>query len=192
MMAALAGRPAEEAIIRDWVQSTLGGTVSAISSQPRWRPHWFVDATVDGSDKRLLVRGDRVDTTLYFPLRHEMEFQDLLYRGGIPVPEIHGWIEELPAFVSDNVPGRPDFAGMSAAERDVVVDEYLHALAAIHALDVGPFIEAGIAHPEGPGDPALFGMERMETVYRTLKVYPNPFMEFCLGWFHRHPPNSHG
>jgi hypothetical protein len=35
-------------------------------------------------------------------------------------------------------------------------------------------------------------MARMEGVYRRQKVRPNPFMEFCLSWFHRHPPRSHG
>jgi aminoglycoside phosphotransferase (APT) family kinase protein len=185
-------RKHSEAVILDWVEENLGGSVSDIRSQPRWRPHWFVDATVDGADTRLLVRGDRVDTATFFPLRHEMLFQELLYRGGIPVPKVYGWIDELPAFVSDCVPGRPDFVGMSTAERDAVVDEYLQALVEIHSLDVGPFVEAGIDRAARPEDSALIGMQRMETIYRAQKVYPNPFMEFCLGWFHRHPPRSHG
>jgi hypothetical protein len=29
-------------------------------------------------------------------------------------------------------------------------------------------------------------------MYRRQKVRPDPFLEFCLGWFHRHPPQSHG
>jgi aminoglycoside phosphotransferase (APT) family kinase protein len=182
----------DEAVIAGWVESELGGSVDAIASQPRWRPHWFVDATIGGTARRLLVRGDRVDTELTFPLRHEMRFQDLLHRAGIPVPQVHGWIGQLPAFVSDCVPGRPDFAGVSAAERDVVVDEYLQVMAAIHALDAGPFVEAGIGRAARPEDSGLVGMERMEGVYRRQKVYPNPFMEFCLGWWRRHPPRSRG
>jgi aminoglycoside phosphotransferase (APT) family kinase protein len=191
-MTETSGRQAKDAIVREWVEKKLGGQVGAISSQPRWRPHWFVDATIDGVDTRLLVRGDRVDTTLVFPLRHEMAFQELLHQAGIKVPAIHGWIDELPAFVSDCVPGRPDFVGMAPAERDVVVDEYLQELAAIHALDVGAFVEAGIVHPDRPDGSALIGMQAMESVYRSLKAYPNPFVEFCLGWIRRHPPNSHG
>lgn len=191
-MTEILGRRDQEAIVREWVERVLGGQVTGIRSQPRWRPHWFVDATIDGANRQLLVRGDRVDTTVFFPLRHEMGFQHLLYRGGIKVPKIYGWIEKLPAFVSECVPGRPDFVGMTPAERDVVVDEYLQELAAIHGLDVGPFIEAGIVHADRPEDSALIGMQTMEPIYRSLKVYPNPFMEFCLGWFHRHPPNSHG
>jgi hypothetical protein len=65
----------DETLIVGWVESELGGSVDAIASQPRWRPHWFVDATIGGTARRLLVRGDRVDTELTFPLRHEMRFQ---------------------------------------------------------------------------------------------------------------------
>jgi hypothetical protein len=121
-----------------------------------------------------------------------MRFQDLLHARGIPVPKIYGWIDQLPAFVSDCVPGRPDFAAASDAERDAVVDEYLRVLAAMHTLDVGPFVEAGIDRADRPEDSALIGMDRMERMFRSQKVRPNAFMEFCLGWFHRHPPQGHG
>ena len=182
----------DEGIIVEWIGTTLGASVTAIGSQPRWRPHWFVDVAGASTTTRVLVRGDRVDTKTTFPLVHEMRFQELLHRGGIPVPKVYGWIEQLPAFVSDCVPGRPDFAGMSTAERDTVVDEYLQALVAIHSLNIGSFVEAGIDRADRPEESALIGMARMEAVYRIQKAHPNPFMEFCLRWFHRHPPQSHG
>jgi hypothetical protein len=73
-----------------------------------------------------------------------------------------------------------------------VVDEYLHALAAIHSLDLAPFAEAGISRASAPEQSSLVGMARFEELYRHQKVRPNPFMEYCLSWFHRHPPQSHG
>jgi len=181
-----------ETTIAAWVETDLRGTVESIATQPRWRPHWFVNVTTATDNLHLLVRGDRVDAELHFPLRHEMEFQNLLHRAGIPIPKIYGWIEELPAFVSDAVPGRPDFTGLSADARDAIVDEYLHALAAIHSLDPAPFAEAGIHRARSPEESSLVGMARMEEGYRRQKVHPNPFMEFCLSWIHRHPPQSHG
>ena len=181
-----------ESIIADWVKANLDGSVDSIATQPRWRPHWFVDVTTPEGPLRLLVRGDRVDTELVFPLRHEMAFQNLLHRGGVPVPKVYGWIDELGAFVSDAVPGRPDLAGLGPEERDAVVDEYVRTLACIHSLDVGPFAEAGIVRASTPDGSSLVGMERFEALYRRQKVRPNPFMEFCLSWFHRHQPESHG
>jgi len=187
------GPPVEaDAVIERWVKEHLAGTVDSITTQPRWRPHWFVDVTTPEGSQHLLVRGDRVDTELVFPLEHEMRFQGLLHRAGIAVPKIHGWIDELGAFVSDAVPGRADFAGCAPEERDTVVDEYLGALGAIHSLDIAPFEEAGIVRADSPEESSLVGMRQMERLYRKQKIRPNPFVEFCLSWIHRHPPDSGG
>jgi aminoglycoside phosphotransferase (APT) family kinase protein len=183
---------AAESIIAEWVKTNLNGTVDTIATQPRWRPHWFVDVTTPSGSLHLLVRGDRVDTELVLPLRHEMDFQDLLHRAGIAVPKVYGWIEDLPAFVSEAVPGRADFAGDSLETRDAVVDEYLQALAAIHSLDVAPFAEAGILRASSPEGSSLVGMNQMQGIYRRQKIRPNPFVEFGISWLHRHPPKSHG
>jgi hypothetical protein len=121
-----------------------------------------------------------------------MRFQDVLHRHGIPVPKVYGWVGELPAFVMDSVPGQPNFAEVTDAQRDTVVDEYLQVLAAIHSLDIGPFVEAGIDRADRPEGSALIGMQRMERMFRDQQLHPDPFLEFCLGWFHRHPPRSHG
>ena len=181
-----------ERIITDWIAANLGATVTSIATQPRWRPHWFVEADTSEGPLHLLVRGDRVDTELVLPLRHEMTFQDLLYQGGVPVPKIYGWIDELGAFVSEAVPGRPDFANLTDEQRDATVDAYLEALAKIHTLPIEPFVEAGIMRASSPERAALVGMDRFEELYRSQKVLPNPFMEFCLSWFHRHEPKGHG
>ncbi|MHB8465969.1 MAG: phosphotransferase family protein [Acidimicrobiales bacterium] len=179
-------------IVVDWVKDNIGGDVVEIRPQPRWRPQWLVDVDRDGERLHLLARGMRVDTQLTWPLEHEMRFQDVLYGLGIPVPKVYGWIDDLPAFVTDRVPGGPNFAGSTDAERDAVVDEYLQALAAIHSLDIGPFVEAGIDRADRPEDSGLIGMDRLERVFRSQKAHPDPFMEYCLGWFHRHPPLSRG
>jgi aminoglycoside phosphotransferase (APT) family kinase protein len=185
--------PAEaEAIIREWVKANLDGTVESIATQPRWRPHWFIEVRTPTGDLHLLVRGDRVDTELVFPLHHEMRFQELLHRGGIAVPKIYGWIDELPAFVSDAVPGRADLGGLSPKDRDSVVDEYLRALAAIHSLDAAPFAEAGIVRASTPEESGLVGISSMVALYRRQKIRPHPFMEFCLSWHQRHLPQSNG
>lgn len=182
----------ETETIVDWVTHNMGGTVQEIRRQPRWRPVWFVDLDRDGAVQHLCVRGNRSDVELVFPLEHEMRFQALLFDHGIPVPEVHGWIDGVDAFVMDVVPGRPDFDGVDDAQRDTVVDEYVQALARIHQLDIGPFVEAGIERAARPEDSGLLGMARFEAIYRRQKHRPDPLMEFALGWLHRHPPQSRG
>jgi aminoglycoside phosphotransferase (APT) family kinase protein len=173
------------------VAGHLGLPVRSVRRQTRWRPTWFVEVDDDGATRELVVRGERVDTSV-FPLRHEMAFHALLERNGIPVPALHGWIDELGAVLMDRVPGRTDLADLPAAERDVVVDEYLQVLVAVHQLDLAQFDEAGIMRAATSAESGVVGHWHMEAVFRAAKRRPDPLMEFCLGWLHRHPPDSQG
>lgn len=177
----------ESDLISEWVRTELGGQVAAIERQTRWRPNWLVDAIIDGQDTDLMVRGHRIDSPLVLPLHHEMTFQDLLHRNGIPVPRVYGWIEALPAYVMERVPGRPDFVESTRAQRDAVMTEYMQILARIHALDVDEFVEAGITRATPESTPASVGMACFERLFRQTKRRPDPFVEFALGWLRRNP-----
>jgi aminoglycoside phosphotransferase (APT) family kinase protein len=175
-----------------WLETNVGGTVTHIARQPRWRPVWFAD--VERGDERLelCVRGDRTDMPLIFPLDHEMRFQSLLHEREIPVAKVYGWIDDPCSYVMDRVPGSNDFAKSSDSERAAVVDDYLQVLARIHTLDPAAFVDAGIIRASRPEDSGLVGMARYERVYRSTKRHPEPFTEFCLGWLRRNPPRSRG
>ena len=142
---------------------------------------WFVDVDHDGATERIVVPGQRADVPMSFPLDHEMRFQTVLEEHAIPVPKVYGWLDDPVADAMEAVPGRPDFAGVAAEDRDTVVDEYLHALSAVHALPIELFIEAGIIRGKSPADAAHVGTRQFERVYRQMKVRPNPLMEFVLG-----------
>lgn len=178
--------------IWQWLERELGGTVVHIARQPRWRPVWFADMDRDGTVLELCVRGERVDMPMIFPLDHEMRFQAVLHDHGIPTARVHGWIDNPRAYVMDRVSGRNDFAGVPEVERDAVVDDYLQILARLHALDLDPFVAAGVARASSPDQSGTVGMARYEEVFRATKNGPEPFMEFCLGWLRRHPPRSRG
>jgi aminoglycoside phosphotransferase (APT) family kinase protein len=177
----------ELVVIRDWFREHVGGEILNLRQQARWRPVWLVDVQRDGQILTLMVRGERVDAPLVFPLRHEMTLQRLLGEGGIPVPEVYGWIDELPAYVMDRIPGVPHFEGSTDAERRQVVREYMTLLARLHRLDVEAFAAEGIARAEHPGLSATVGMAAFERLYRQAKRRPDPFLEFALGWLRRNP-----
>jgi hypothetical protein len=185
-------REGELASITEWLRANVGGTLVRAARQPRWRPVWFVDVERDGDLLELYVRGDRVDFAGTFPFEHEMLCQGLLEEHGLPVPHVYGWIDQPRAFVTDRAPGRPDFEGVTAAERDAVVDDYLAVLARLHALDVEPFARAGVMRAATPADSGNFGMQRYVDNYRATKRRPDPFLEFCLGWLARHPVDTRG
>jgi aminoglycoside phosphotransferase (APT) family kinase protein len=178
--------------VRAWLETELGGTVTGLRRQPRWRPVWFAEVERDGERLELVVRGDRTDMPLIFPLDHEMRLQQVLYDQGIPTPKVHGMIDEPLAYVMDRVGGQQDFTGTSDADRRSAVDDYLQILARLHTLPLEPFVEAGIMRAASPEESGTFGLSRYEAVFRSTKNGPDPFMEFCLGWLHRNPPQSHG
>lgn len=176
-----------------WLEDHFGGAVTRVTRQPRWRPVWFATVvTADGASRDVVVRGERTDMSLIFPLRHEMTLQSMMFDAGIPVAEVHGWIDEPMAYVMDAVPGRNDFAESTEAERDSVVDHYLQILAELHALDVEPFAKAGISRAATPAESGLIGAAAYERNWRSMKVDPDPFIEWCLGWWKRNAPASHG
>ena len=173
------------------VEREMDVRVTHVRRQTRWRPTWFVEAERNGQPMNLVVRGERVDTCV-FPLQHEMTFHQILQDHGIPVPKIHKWVDELDAVILDMVPGKPDFGGVGDADRHTIVDEYLQVMARIHQLPIKPFVDAGIFRAPTPAESGSAPHWHMEAIYRRAKKHPNPFMEFCLGWLHRHPPQSKG
>lgn len=178
-------------VVTAWLARNIGPVV-AIRRQPRWRPVWFAEVARDGEVVELVVRGDRTDMPLIFPLDHEMRLQAVMHEHGVRTAEVHGWIEEVPAYVMDRAPGEQDFANATDEERRSVVDDYLQLLAHLHSLPLEPFLEAGIMRAPTPEESGTFGMGRYEAVYRSVKQGPDPFMEFCLGWLRRNPPASRG
>ncbi|KAG1648180.1 hypothetical protein GQR58_030033 [Nymphon striatum] len=104
--------------IKGWLAAKFGGPVTSIERQARWRPVWFATVTTSDGPKDVVVRGDRTDMELIFPLDHEMRFQDVMHQHGLPVPEVHGWIDEPAAYVMETVPGEPYLAGGHRAATD--------------------------------------------------------------------------
>lgn len=181
---ALAG--AEDRIV-SWCERDFDSTVVELQRQTRWRPVWFATVTRGGEHRSLVIRGDRTDMPLIYPLEHEMTFQRLLGEHGIPVARVHGWIPELPAYVMDRVDGEEHFGETSDADRAAAVDHYLQILARLHQLPIQPFVDAGIDRAEEPSGSGTVGLDRYESHYRSLKQHPDPQLEFFLGWLARNP-----
>jgi aminoglycoside phosphotransferase (APT) family kinase protein len=183
---------ADSARVVAWLERQVGGRVITIERQPRWRPVWFADVERDGETLQLCVRGDRTDADIGFTLEHEMRFQQLLEEHEIPVAHVYGWIDTPRAYVMDRVARRPDFEGTSDEDRRAAMDDYMSILARLHALDPEPFGAAGILRAPESARAGLVGMEAYEAGYRRSKKRPDPFLEFCLGWLARNPPDTKG
>ena len=186
------GVDTDVADITEWIDGHVGGMVLAVRRQPRWRPVWLVDVERDGERIELLVRGVRVDFPGVWPLDHEMRFQQLLERHGIPVPRVWGWCDTPTSFVTDRVPGENDFSQSTDEERVAAMRDYMGILARIHGLDPDEFSAAGIDRAADASGSGRVGLDAYVRGYRARKVQPDPYMEFSLRWIDRHPVDSHG
>lgn len=181
---------AQVAALVAWVERNVGGRVTHVERQPRWRPVHFLDVERDGEVLRLCARQARADMPMAFPLQHEMIFQQLAHEHGIAVPKVHGWCDEPECYVMDRVEGVADLAGLDEGQRRSVMHAYMEQLARLHTLPTGPFKRAGIVHAQHPDNAATVGQRRFEALYRQDKIVPDPFVEFALGWLKRHPAAS--
>jgi aminoglycoside phosphotransferase (APT) family kinase protein len=177
--------------LRAWIEREIGGTVTRLVPQPRWRRGWYATVTgVPGVDQ-LYVRGTRDSDFVAIPVELEGAFHDIAERHGVPVPHLYGICPDPLAMVMDQIPGSRDISGLDAAGKLGISTQYAEILAKLHAIPEADFVSAGLWRAASPGDAAMEMISRYEDSYRrNLKVRPEPFCEFLGHWLRRHLPRD--
>jgi aminoglycoside phosphotransferase (APT) family kinase protein len=173
-----------------WIERHVGGRVTRIERQPRWRPAWFADVERDGSVVPLYVRGDRgAAYGQAFPLEQERTILQVLEAYDIPVPHVYGMCPDPLAIVMERVPGRVDLSTADdEAERRSVLDHYVELLARMHAIPAAEVEALGIERPTDPTRLARILFDRFEAMFRADQRAPEPFIDFLVGWVRRNVP----
>jgi aminoglycoside phosphotransferase (APT) family kinase protein len=176
--------------VKDWLERELGGTVVGFERQERWRAAWFADLSHNGSVRRYYVRGERGGNFReMITLQQEAEVNRLLLKHGVPVPVVHGMIDDPPAIVMDRLPGRVNLAtAVDDAERDTILDQYIEAMCRMHAIDIHEFGAIGLPVPADNRAAALNMYQTGETNYRSAKSAPSPMIEFMWRWLQQNVP----
>ncbi|WP_261570020.1 phosphotransferase [Frankia gtarii] len=176
--------------VRAWLERELDGTVVAFERQERWRAAWFADLTSQGELHRYYVRGHRGGNFReMITLEQEADINRVLHRHGVPVPRVHGMVDDPPAIVMDRLPGRVNLAtALDDGERDAVLDQYVDAMCRMHAIDVGEFGALGLPVPADNRAAALSMYTTGERNYRRAKTAPSPMIEFMWRWLCRNVP----
>jgi aminoglycoside phosphotransferase (APT) family kinase protein len=176
--------------VRAWLERELGGTVVAFERQDRWRAAWFADVSQDGGVRRYYVRGERGGNFReMITLAQEADVNRVLLKHGVPVPAIHGMIDDPAAIVMDRLPGRVNLAtAVDDAERDAVLDQYIEAMRRMHLIDVAEFGAIGLPVPADNRAAALNMYRTGEANYRSAKSAPSPMIEFMWRWLQRNVP----
>ena len=175
--------------INAWIEQNLGGKVERCERQVRWRPGWLVDLRLDGELLPLYVRGDRNEEFPPWPLEYERDVIALLQGSTIPVPKIYGFCPDPRAIVLERVAGRPNLkSAQSEGERLAVLHQLAEHVAAMHSLDIEPFVQAGMKMPLTAEERAVPFFLEGEKLYLRYKNAPDPRMEFVRNWVRRNLP----
>jgi aminoglycoside phosphotransferase (APT) family kinase protein len=180
----------EEARLKPQIEKLVGGRVISLERQPRWRKAWYAIVERDGKNVPLYIRGDKqIDAEPYPGLAREAAILNLFRADGLPVPKVYGMTENPIGIVMDRVPGSREMseAGDEAQQRRVA-EQYMEVLARMHSLDTAPFVDAGIALPQGPKATALSYLDANIVLYRRTKRGAQPLVEFALKWMQRNAP----
>lgn len=181
---------AGEARLRAFVLEVMGGKITSMVRQVRWRPAWFVDVQRDGELLHLHLRGDREGDVAIFPeLKREADVISVLGEHGIKVPHIYGFCQDPPCILMDAVPGSRNMAEAATdEERSAIAREYMAEVAAMHRLPVEPFVAKGVHLPQGAEEIAMVGLDAYMPLYSRTKSRPEPMLEFVIGWLRRNAP----
>jgi len=182
---------ATELKVIDWVEKNVGGKVTKMERQQRWRPAWFVDVKTPKGLVELYVRGDRTSKSIAAPFEQEYELLKILEENDIPVPHIYGLCPDPVAIVMAKAPGRHNLAtAVDEAERNSVMDHYIDILVKLHAIDPQKFVKAGLVYPKNPRTLALHQFDQYVGMYRATKRRPEPMLEYMINWVRRNVPEN--
>lgn len=182
----------EEILLKRYIESQMGGRVTSLVRQTRWRKAWFAELERDGTLVPLYIRGDKQLDAEPFPgLAREAAILRQLEADGILVPHIHGVCPEPLAIVMDRTPGVRDVVqAMDDAQRQSIAEQYVAQLARMHALDTAPFVAAGIGLPVDARSNVLAYLDANQPLYARGKRKPQPFVEFAMRWMRRNAPTG--
>lgn len=132
-----------------WAERQLGGRITRVERQPRWRPAAFLDLDLerDGQTLPIYFRGHRgaSDPGVY-PLEREMRVLQVLEAHEIPVPHAYGFCPDPLGIVMARCTGKPvaELVAEPEASRQAVFDDYIEILARMHRTDPATFEAIGV------------------------------------------------
>ena len=177
-----------ETLIKSWIEARIG-PVMRLELQPRWRPAWIADAERGGETIPLYIKGAREDVHAVVPVELEGEALRILHENGVPAPRQYGYCREADAIVMERLRGDSRLEDIQdLTNRDMIVDQYVAALAKVHAIDIEKFVSAGFKRIDNPEDLRLIQFNTTEAMYLAKKRAPEPGNEFLRLWVRRNVP----
>jgi len=177
-----------EDTIRLQLEEMLAGRVVWLERHARWRPAWNAEVLVDGVLKRVNVRAEKgAKYRGPLSLAQEAGVHHVLARYGVRAPHVYGMMDSPTAIVMELLPGQINLAtARDEAARAAIREQYISAIAAMHAIPLHEFAALGLDVPADAVDVALNLYRPCERIYREgMAREPFAIMEFIGAWLRR-------
>jgi aminoglycoside phosphotransferase (APT) family kinase protein len=179
-----------------WVNEIGGGEVSRLERHVARREAWVVDVVrPDGSKLEGFLRIDRNPASRSnISLEKEAHIVRALGGTSIPVPELHGWNEELQTALFSRDPGRSDIDKLEdSRQQRAVMEDFVRIVARLHALDIDALGLDEIVgdRPSTAEECALGDVDAQLRQFASfLAGYTDPLITYGVDWLRRHAPKS--
>ena len=175
--------------LRSFVERATGARVerSVRAGTGASRATWLV-TLADGAERVLRAdTGDGPMAGTELTLAREAAVYRALAGGSVPIPRLVAAKPEGDALLVERAPGADSLDGLEPAARARVMDAYVDALAALHAVDASRLALPGFARP-APDDPAGAELALWRGVLDARVTRPAPLGRFAFAWLARHAP----
>jgi aminoglycoside phosphotransferase (APT) family kinase protein len=182
-----------EARLRAWVEDAVGGSVATARRRHTGgsRAMWFVDIErgTDTLEAVVRVESGALDGT-HLSLGREVAVYRALEPTSVPVPRLLGVSPDGRAALLERLRGRSDLSGLSPPEASALLDSFISALAALHALEPSELGIPGMEMPSSSEAHALGEVTRWTDLARKHLGSIDPMLACALAWLQNHPPRS--
>jgi len=195
-----------------WVEELLGGRITNVERQARWRPQYFLDldngaavpddtavpdGTAGGAPRRVVLRGFRNpgyttpdEAGARAMLASEAAVLRALHDVPVPAPELLGYHDQLGWLVMEHLPGDSELTSVEDPEqRFAAMTGYVEALARLHAHPLDAIrLDPALPRPATAREFAQALLDRHEAYYRNCGLTdPEPVMELGFQWLRANP-----
>lgn len=177
-----------------WVERLIGGKViraeRQVARRHGGRPAWFIDVDRDGEVVSCYARMQRPENADGgTSLRREFEVLRSLEEAGVRVPKVYAFSEDPLGILMERLPGQGDYSLLTdETQRKTLDDQFVEELVKLHRVDIGPFIELGVALPSSATEFVTLDLDVWEGIYRAMIQRRVPLLEFATRWLRRNIP----
>ena len=178
-----------------WAEAVLGGKCVAVRSAGAGasRATWLIDIEKPtGAIEPAVLRIDTGDGPLT-GTEVSLEREGAVYRAlqgrGLPIASFGAISEDGLALILGRLEGTAEWGeSLEAPARDTVVDEFVDAIVALHALDAAELDIPGMRIVHSSNDHARNELDLWEGILTTRVTRPSPAVRYAFHWMRRHAP----